>query len=606
MKRRIVTAFVAVCLVAVLVFLPAIPVAETSGTFGTLLAEPHNSLIKSETVDTLNLGISEDSDISSDYPVEENGVPGGSTAVNPEEILPDSGAQDIEQSQTNTETAGTTIVPVKINNIIRDSLANIISTNVYTFSVAQRGVMIFAFNHTQMQETKDCLWYITLYEEYSPDGMGKTYAYRELERISYTTMGVSGQSAAIGISAGDYRISVECISGYTSEKFDLAIGFAQVNDYEIEPNNSQTRYSELSLDKTLNGSASVTSSAAGDEDWYMFEVTQEGYTVLYFEHEADASASGDDVAWRVRLTDMQGNEFFYTTSGMGAASVNSGIMGLSPGYYFVTVYSHVHSSASYALNVSFTKDSSIEKELNDSFETATPIKVNTETVGSLTERNGASDKDYYSFTMENDGFIVIDFIHEALSEPNDGWHISVVSESGEVAYDAISDWSQNVLQSPNIGISAGDYYIVIDSDNLYHSNIVYRLLLLTESDDSWESEPNNTVESADMITLGKAVNGSLIEYGTDFDEDYYRIDLSAAGTLQVDFAHTASRSEAKEGWIISILDASGNVLSTESAAWDSDIVTFTAEISQGGSYYILVESGLYFNADRYSVTATFG
>ncbi|MBQ8210621.1 MAG: pre-peptidase C-terminal domain-containing protein [Clostridia bacterium] len=602
MKRNIITTAVAVCLVLLLAFSPSVPVAETVSTGGTLLAGDNIS-IKTENLDALSLGTAEQS--TSDYQVDTQGVPGGSTAVTPDEVLPDSEAEDVEQSQTSTESAGTTVVPVKINNIIRDSLANIISTNIYTFSVSQRGVMIFAFNHTDVQTASECLWYITLYEEYSPDGMGKTYAYRELERISYTSVGTSCQSGAIGVSAGNYRIKVECISGYTAEKFDLAIGFAKAADYEIEPNNSQTRYSELSLDKTVNGSASLLSEDT-DEDWYMFEVTQEGYVVLYFEHEADTEESDYTVAWRIRLTDMQGNEYFYTTSGMGAASVNSGVMGLEPGYYFVTVYSHVHTAVSYALNVSFTKDSSIEKELNDSVEIATPVAVNTEIVGSLTERNDASDRDYYSFTMENDGFIVIDFVHEALSEQKDGWHISVVSENGDVAYDAVSDWSQNVLQSPNIGISAGKYFIVIDSDNIYHSNIVYRLLLMTESDSSWESEPNNTIEKADIITLGKPVNGSMIEYGTDFDEDYYKVELDAAGTLQIDFAHTASVAEAKEGWIISVLDSNGNVLSSQSADWNSGTVTFTAEISESGAYYILVESGLYFNADRYSITANFG
>lgn len=604
MKHKVVTTVVAACLVILLALLPNVPVWETVSINDALSADLNDSSVKTNSVDALFLGTSENEDTSA-YQVENDNIFGNSSAVNPDDVLPDSDVEEIEQTQISTESAGTTVVPVKINNIIRDSLANIIATNVYTFSVSQRGVIIFAFNHTDTPTGDECIWYITLYEEYSPDGMGKTHAYRELERISYTSVGTSRQSGAIGISSGNYRISVECISGYTSEKYDLAIGFAQADNYEIEPNNAKTRYSELSLDKTFNGSASATSKSS-DEDWYMFEVTQEGYVVLYFEHEADVSSTDYTVAWRIRVTDMQGDEYFYTTSGMGAATINSGVMGLSPGYYFVTVMSHVHTSVSYALNVSFTKDSSIEKEMNDSVQSATPIAVNTETVGSLTERNGASDRDYYSFTMENDGFVVIDFIHEALSEQKEGWHISVVAENGDVAYDSVSYWSENIHQSPNIGISAGNYYILIDSDNIYHNNIVYRLMLVTVQDSTWESEPNNTIDSADVITLDKPVNGTMIEYGTDFDEDYYKLELDGAGTLQVDFTHTASVSESKEGWIISILDSDGNMISSTTADWDSDTVTLTAQISQAGEYYILVETGLYFNSDRYCITAIFG
>ena len=604
MKRNVTTTFVAVCLAIMLVLLPNIPVNETFSIKDALLAESDNAPSKSESINAILLNNSDDKQNKSEYKIENESIPGESTAVVPDKVLPDGNVQNVDKNQSSTESTGTTVVPVKINNIIRDSLATVISKNVYTFSVSQRGAIIFAFNHMNTENTRECLWYITLYEEYSPDGTGKTYAYRELERVSYTTVGTSGQSSAIGISAGNYRISVECISGYTADKYDLAIGFAQADNYEIEPNNAKTRYSELSLDKTLNGSASVTSGGS-DEDWYLFEVTQQGYAVLYFEHAADTSSSDYTVAWRIRVTDMQGNEYFYTTSGMGAASINSGVMGLTPGYYFVTVTSHVHSSVSYALNVSFTKDSAIEKEMNDSVQTATPIKVNTETVGSLTERNETADRDYYSFTMEKDGFVVIDFIHEVLSEQKEGWHISVVAENGDVAYDSVSDWTEAVQQSPNIGVSAGKYYIVIDSDNIYHSNIVYRLKLVTAYDGTWETEPNNSIESADIITLDKPVNGTLIEYGTDFDEDYYKIKLDGTGTLQIDFAHTASVAEAKNGWNISILDANGKVISSAAVDWNSDTVTLTAEIGEAGEYYVLVETGLYFNSDRYSVTATF-
>lgn len=616
MKRGAITSVIAFCLAVIFALLPQAQFVQSDFTSDSLLSSSDKDIVKTEIADVayLNDNTPKKTDLSvssesADYTVDSDGIPGGSTAVNPDEILPDSSAgstvEDVEQIPEKTETAGTTIIPVKINNIIRDNLPSSISTNTYTFSADERGAIIFAFNHTDTENSRDCIWYITLYEEYSPDGMGDSYDYRELERISYTTVGESKKSGTIGISPGDYRISVECISGYTSEKYDLAIGFAQADDYEIEPNNAKTRYTWLSLDKTINGSASST-SGDNDEDWYMFEVTETGYAVLYFEHEADAAASSaSTVAWRICITDMQGNEYFYTASGMEKAAVNSGVMGLEKGYYFVTVYSHVYSSVSYALNVSFTKDSSIEKEFNDTMSTATPVSVNTEIVGSLTERNNISDRDYYSFTMENDGFIIIDFLHEALPDEKEGWHISVVSEDGKIAYNSVSDWSQPIHQSPNIGISAGKYYILIDSDNIYHSNIVYRLILLTVQDGTWESEPNNTTDDADIITIGKAINGTMIENGVDYDKDYFKVDISSSGTLQVDFSHTVSNSESKEGWVISIVDADGNELSSTSADWDSDTVTFTAAV-ESGSYYILVETGLYYTGDRYSITTTFG
>ncbi|MBR5497148.1 MAG: hypothetical protein IKV76_04120 [Clostridia bacterium] len=534
-------------------------------------------------------------------------LPGDDTSIKPDDVLPDIDNSGDVDFDVNEEKEGVKIIPVKINNSIRDSLASLISENVYTFTIDERGVIIYGFNHT-MSESKDCMWYISLYEEYSPDGTGKTTAFREIERVSYSSVGSACKSPAVGVSPGNYRVVVRCISGFTADKYDIAIGFAATSGYEMEPNNSVTRYTQMSLDVTMNGSASTYANDESDVDWYMFRITEKGYAVLYFEHEADEAGQSNavsSVAWRIRITDMEGKEYYYMTSGMDAASLNSGIMGLSPGFYFVTVYSHVYSGVTYALNVSFTKDSAIETEFNDSTEAATPVSVNTEIVGSLTARNDKSDRDYYAFEMENDGFVVLDFIHEALAEEQDGWHITVMDENGNIAYSSVSRWNDAIHHSPNIGLTAGKYYILIDSDNIYHNSIVYRLILLSVQDGSWETEPNNIPSAADTLAFGKAVNGALIATGVDYDKDYFSVRTEAAGTLQVSFNHIRRDDADKEGWVISVIDSQGNIIAQQTSDWNSEEIVFTANV-EAGTYFILVETGLFFNSDRYILTALFG
>lgn len=538
-------------------------------------------------------------DINTDDYREEETMPGNDTMLSPDEILPDedSGVTEMPSDDETQVQEGVTVVPAKLNNIMRDSLANIISKKVYTFTAEKRSAVVYAFNHVNVTETS-CLWYITLYEEYSPDGTGKTTDYRILNRMSYTSIGVGERSATIGILPGNYRVEVECITGYTEDKYDIVIGLTETDDYETEYNNSLSRYTELPLNKTLHGSASVFPDDDPDEDYYLFRVTDVGYTVLYFDHEADPEGMNGAVAWRIRVTDMQGNEYYYISSGMDKAMINSGVMGLPPGYYYVTVSSHVFSNITYSLNVSFSKDSAIESELNDTPESADIIAVNTEKIGSLTARGDKSDRDYYVFTMEKDGFVVIDFIHEALTESNDGWNITVTAQDGRVAYNTVSDWNQPVLQSPSIGLTAGTYYIGIDSDNLYHSSIVYRLILLTVESTGWETEPNNSTDTADVIEVGSSVNGTMVEMGTDYDKDYFALDISVAGTLSVAFGHIVVDEPDKEGWIVSVVDADGNVVSTITSDWDSPAEVLTAQVD-AGRYYILVETGLYFNTSRY-------
>ena len=534
--------------------------------------------------------------IDEKYDIQES-IPEEKVTVVADEILPDedSGYNEIENDYAEQE--GVTVVPATLNNIMLDGLPSIISKKVYTFSIESRGAIKYAFTH-EIDEEKICLWYITLYEEYLPDGSGKTVDYRALNRISYESVGVGVQSTVIGVLPGNYRVEVECISGYTEQKYQLAIGFAETAFCEAEPNNSVTRYNELLLNRTFNGTASVFPNGESDEDWYLFRVPESGYTVLYFEHEIDEAGSKENIAWRVRLTDANGEEYFYTTAKMEKTMINSGVMGLAPGVYFITVSSHIHSSIEYSLNVSFTPDPAVETELNETPETADPIGINTEKVGSLTDRYGVADRDYFSFTMESDGFVTIDFIHEVMTEANDGWNVSILSADGRLIFSAVSDWNQNLLRSPYIGLTAGDYYIRVDSDNLYHNSMIYRLVLSSELNPDWETEPNNLPADADILKIGKSVNGTLVETGVDYDKDWYRIDVAEKQTLSFSFVHVATEEAGKEGWIVSLVDEKGNIIGTTTSDWDEAEKSISLILPEG-SYYIVIETGLYFNSGRY-------
>ncbi len=603
-------AVVAVILTALVVLSSPVNIVSVNGNF----AAGEETIIK-EKSETMHLNAQDDEPekeaeliqpvattptYNTDDYKEHEKKPVNDTIIKPEDLLPDKDSeinQIPSDSDNDASHDGTIVVPAMLNNIMRDSLATIVSKKVYTFSTEERGALVYAFNHVEKTDTA-CRWYITLYEEYSPDGTGKTIDYREINRLLYENIGRGVQSSTIGILPGNYRLVVECVTGHTADKYDVLIGFTATNDYETEYNDSLSRYTHLPLNKTLNGGASIYSDDKTDVDCYIFRITDEGYTVFYFDHEEDSEAMNGAIAWRISITDENGNEYFYTTSDVSATSINSGIMGLPPGYYYLTVYSHIYSRVGYSLNVSFTKDTSIESEMNDTPETADTIEINTEKIGSLTQRSDKSDRDWFTFVMEKDGFVVLDFIHEALAEEKDGWNITITAEDGRIAYSTVSDWNQAVLQSPSIGLDAGKYYISIDSDNLYHNSIVYRLILMSVESTGWETEPNNDMNTADIISIGDTVNGTMVEMGTDFDKDYFAIDTETAGRLNIAFGHVITEEADKEGWIVSIVDSEGTVIETVSSDWDSKAVTLSADV-EAGRYYVLVETGLYFNTARY-------
>lgn len=488
---------------------------------------------------------------------------------------------------------GEKITAIAVNSAIRDNLSSPSSVNRYTFTLSERGSVICDFKHVDETE-EECLWYMTLFEEYSPDGLDANEENRPLNRSAITVVGDEVRSPRIGLLPGNYSVTIECVSGYTGENFGLVVGFMAGDDCETECNDAIERYTYLPLDKTFIGSASNLPGAE-DRDWYMFKTTDTGYCVLNFDHGA-GTIPGNGVAFIIRLIDVSGNEYLRTSSPVGDDSYISGILGLPPGYYFISVSSQIYTDANYNISVSFTSDPNIERELNDAPETANPLNLNSEIIGSLAERDEYVDRDYYSFTLENDGFIVIDFLHETLSESHGGWNISIINKDGDKFYSAVSDWTQGVLQSPSIGLPKGDYYILIDSLDLYRSSIVYRLALLTAREGSWETEPNDAPENADDIVLGTPVNGALTENGVNFDADYYAFNAEA-GSVEVAFEHIKSDEKDKEGWIITLLDENLNEIKKTVCKWDEG--AFISADVPGGKYYILIETGLNFNSGRY-------
>lgn len=586
--------------------MPSMPLISVSPTVSaTETVEPvitnKNESIVSENLQTDNDSSDIKNNTSSDFFDNDTNLPEIEVAPDNDTILPvenilANAENNTTENYNHTENDTVNVIPATVNNTILDFLPSLITKNIYTFSVSERGAIIYAFNHIDV-EKKDVMWYITLYEEFSPDGSGRTIDYRILNSISYTSLGTGISSASIGILPGNYRIEIECISGYTNEKYNLAIGFAETAFYETEPNNSVSRYTELSTGTTINGAASVYKSNTSDTDYYMFKITDTGYSVLYFDHEASADSS-TSIAWKVSIVDINGNEYYNTSSTAEKTSFNSGIMGLPPGYYFIIIDSHVYSNVAYSLNLSFTKDDSIEAEFNENAETATPIEINTEKIGSLTYREKTADKDFYSFIMDGDGFISVDFIHSELTEDHDGWNVSILNEKGTTIYKSTSNWNQAILETPNIGLPEGKYYIKIDSDDLYHNNMIYRLVVRIVQNNGWETEPNNTPNDADIITLENPISGTMIENGVNYDTDWFKFNAESDMTLNITFSHIKTDEVGKEGWAISVIDKSGNILTSMTSDWNEDEKSIKINV-KAGEYFIIVDTGLYFNSNRY-------
>ena len=140
--------------------------------------------------------------------------------------------------------------------------------------------------------------------------------------------------------------------------------------------------------------------------------------------------------------------------------------------------------------------------------------------------------------------------------------------------------------------AAGSYYVLVDDSSDtddYSITATY-----SSSTGTYETEPNNSIATADTITSGTAISGQTSSYA---DDDYFKIVTTAAGTISVAFTGDGTDYSYHD---VSLVDSAGNLLSSERLNGSG---TVTAEVGAAGSYYVLVDDSS--DTDDYTITATY-
>lgn len=477
---------------------------------------------------------------------------------------------------------------------VHDTLSNSAGENIYSFSTDRRGTVSYTF--TQATPTSAKLR-ISLYQEFSPDGNSDEKQYRELYSIYSSSDSSSVTSLPTGVYPGNYRIYVLCESSFSSTSYDLTMNFTQTDKYECENNSSLTRYNELALNSSVTGSCAQLSNGL-DTDCYMFEITKKGYINFAIAHD---DMKLDQIAYRIYIYDSFGNEYYFARSSFTDIIISSGNISLAPGYYFIKIDSHIFCETEYIMSVKFTADNDFESELNDTKETADLITLGKEVYGNITPRSSAPDSDWYKFTLTDGASVMLDFLHADQGKDRNGWNIKLYSSDMKLIYSVVSKWTDQVVQSPFIGLSAGDYYVCIDAEGLNLSASTYALLITSDSEGAWEAEPNDTFDTANLIAADKSVSGTMLENGVEFDRDVYRFSMKEKKDITISFAHTPLEAD-REGWIITLYDEEGNKITSFTSNWNTSKTQSDSLELEAGDYYITVDTGKFYSNIRYILT----
>ena len=355
---------------------------------------------------------------------------------------------------------------------------------------------------------------------------------------------------------------------------------------ESESNNTAATANTISVNTTISGNLSSNS----DVDWFKFTTTVDGFFYLNFNHTLIDSSSD---YWTVNLYDntatnkIDGSSSYYSVDGNKNMKTNN--FGIPAGTYYIKITKDYYSNKDYSINIVFANSNDWETEKNNTKETADKMSLNKELNASLS-MNG--DVDWFTFDVPTRGYFYLEFNHVLLDSSSDYWTVNLYDNSGVTKIDGSSsyytvDGNKN-MTTYYFGVDVGTYYIKVSKD--YYSGNDYSLKINFTESTEWETEINNSKDTADLIEVNTVCNGSLSMNG---DVDWYKFTVSSNCQVAISFGHDVLDSQSTY-WTIILYDHTavtklytynrrGN---TETAI--SDYVDITS-----GTYYVKVMKDYY-------------
>ena len=300
----------------------------------------------------------------------------------------------------------------------------------------------------------------------------------------------------------------------------LTISVSAATVYETEDNDSVAKADSIRFADVVKGNL----SDSGDVDYYSFTVSQKGYVNINMSNAYNSSGSWYVYVYRY---DNSLEEVYYKTVKRNETSHDFAKIGVEPGTYVICIdYNSNVSSVQYELTVNHVATQTWECEDNDDVNTADAISLGYTYGGSLRD---SGDVDYYTLYVSQKGYLNINMTNEY----NNGgsWYVYVykyTSSLTEVYYETVKR-SEISHDFAKIGVEPGTYIIRIDYNNSV-TDVEYNFTVNHVATHTWESEDNDNVNKADVVSLGYTYGGSLRDSG---DVDYYTFTVNTPGYLGV-------------------------------------------------------------------------
>ncbi len=503
-----------------------------------------------------------------------------------------------ENLQISAETTGETVenttmsnaISVDFNTDITSALIDSSDEDWFEFNVEEAGTIDISFTHETFEQTND-VWSLYVYAE---DG---TTVINSMEVVGTTEVTLL---PTMSLAVGKYYIKVDGGSWYYSTNdYVLNVGFTADKTWETELNSSKSTANTIVENTLYNG----TIMKGKDVDWYSFTLDEAKLINVDFGHEAFENTG---VYWYVDILETDGTTSIYKQSITGNKDFSQTVdISLPAGDYYlkITPYSeYTYSSMQYSFTLNSEVRENWEVENNDVKSKANVIDVNTIYNSNI---KNSSDVDYFKFSTETDGYVSLDFLHEAIESTSTYWKVIFYEDDAVTEIHSMSIAGNKELTStPNIGLPAGDYYVKIvpnSSSYIFTTDLAETVntqltVKFTEST-VWETENNNSKSKANSLELATDKSGSI---STSSDADWYKFEVTKDGTYNVNFNHKTI-DDSYSYWNMTVYEDDG-VTKVDSCYVKGDVEDTSLEVElTAGVYYIKAEDSTSHSAIDYSV-----
>lgn len=383
-------------------------------------------------------------------------------------------------------------------------------------------------------------------------------------------------------------------------------------DGNVNPGSTYAAATSIGLNTTYNATTSSTSR----RHWYKFTMSKAGMVQLKFAH-ANLSGTNNSADWKIDfIADQYGSAMVSVDSSFSDTQNQTAKIGLEAGTYYVQITGNIGfttaGSAAYSFSVQY-EDTYCETEQNNTIATADNYDRLGQTItGSI---SSASDTDYYKITSTTKGYLSFQLQHDKVSGrlSTDIYSVAVCDAAGNTMYTMTSKKDEEKTESVNFGLDAGTYYLKVSGIPYLDAagslavqganGETYKLKASWTNADNWESESNDDINTADTMTSGKAVYGSL--YGVS-DSDYYGFQTTKDGYIVINLQHSkVTGRQNKAIYAVTVCDTSGNsIYEMTGKAEDESTDSIKLGLS-AGKYYIKVAGQNAYYGGNYVIKTTF-